>query len=248
MQQLKHLVELPYQHINRKQVGILTKKRIDESLPAEVVKLKIKRDKMLASISDDMPEDIAAELRTMIEQEWKVGKVEHSLTNGRMMDHYNPDQLLYADGTQHSEHSRSGLAEQLVDGVEILDIQDSHIQAMYTDGISNKNEIYATVDGELTTLQQSDYSLWDTIEQMGMLLVRTNAPWKSGRFDSKGWMKYNTRRKLTAHKRALGLLNSDVAQGDKVLASASTRRVNRLAKLRARKGGNLAKVGYNKFS
>ena len=237
-----HTVELPVLEMPRSEVGILAKRILKADLEKEQPKKKVRQDVMLASIEGHEHEH---ELEQMIKHEFQCDMVEISSGNGRFATEWNPDGVPMAQGTDSNIHNVCGLAEHIETGKggDSINTQTTDIfdYDMVTDGSGNQ---YRVDDlSSVVTVDTNAYSLWSTIEQKGMLIVRKSGHWQSGKFDAVGYKVREARRLKTKHRKLLGL---NLTCDNKQVSNSEARRAKRMEKLAMRRGG-INKVGYNAF-
>ena len=251
----------------------ITRGVIAEQVLTEAVKRKIPQQAMLSSLfNSDTGEshEHSSELMDLIKNEYQCNMVEVSSGNGQAQNLWNNetgeyDVYLSADCHESSEHSRNGLSDGLVDSYEgITDKNSSDIPAYEVIEIDGQ-PVRLDDMSVMVTITDSDYSLWDTIEDKGMLIVRHLSNWygKGCQFKKDGYKKREALRLTKKHNRLMGYTvttNEDGANGTvKKLAvkqlnqdKKGNRHLTNLAK-QARRGqqwaiDSLTKIGYNEFA
>lgn len=260
------VLDLPFREVSDNiRTALLNDKQVMKA------KRKVSKQVMLDSLFDSdtgNSHEASSELMDMINNEYQVDMVEVSSGNGLSRNVWNYEKdgyevYLSADGRESNEHSQQGLSNSLVDSYE---------------GIASKNEAsipaynMADIDGELTridnmacmvTVDDSDYSIWDTIAEKGALIVRHSGHWKGAgcRFDKERYAKREALRATKKHNRLMGYTvehsGANTQPKDiKVMQLNKDKKGNKhLTKLakQARHGqqwarDELTKIGYNEFT
>lgn len=242
--------------------------KVEQSTKQEQAKRKTTRDKMLTSIPLVTHPDVYHELAKMVHDEYKVGMMEISSGNGtaRNMVDENGEYIymLSANTSEQSEQARIGLEAGLVDAGETLANKNiSTIPAYEVVTDDNGEQLRIDDMANMITVNDSDYSIWDTIAEQGLLIVRHQGHWKlSGcRFDKDNYKAREARRMKAKHKRLLGITTAQSGSNTNPKAikvkqlnvdKKGNKQLTRLAR-DARRGkqyaiDELAKIGYNEFS
>jgi len=247
------------------EVNYVAQLDIIDGVKSERIKRKISRQEMLDSLFDNesgCTHEHSSELMQLVMNEYQVDMVEVSSGNGHAHNVYNDDTgefdfYLSASTAEHENIARKGLESALID---------------FDGDYRNKNEsvipAYEMLDdnGELTryddmssmvTVDNSDYSIWDTIAEKGALIVRHSGVWKKRKFTNDEWQAYQSLKLKKKHNRLLGL-NATVT-GNDTLKKVTIKRLNEACKgnkslkrvaLAAKRGQSwaidaLARIGYH---
>ena len=237
-----HTVELPVLEMPRAEVGILAKRILNADLEKEQPKKKVRQDVMLAACEGHEHQH---ELEQMIKHEFQCDMIEISSGNGRYATEWNPDGLPMAQGTDSNSHDECGLAEHIETSSNGSSINTQETDIYNYDMVTDGNGHQYRVDdlSSVVTVDTNQYSIWQTIEQKGMLIVRKTGHWQKGTFDAIGYKAREARRLITKHRKLLGL---NLICDNKQVSNYKAREAKRLAKL-AQRRGSINKVGYNAF-
>lgn len=260
---------------NLQDYSYTTLERTVTDVQEQGVKRKISQQAMLESLfNPDTGEchEHSTELMDMILEEYQVSMMERSSGNGHAHNVFNDDTgeydfYLSADGTQGRSTKHNDLSQALYDGYD-GDIINKNQKDICAFTVINDDDSMVRIDDldELITVDDSDYSLWDKIEECGQLIVRHSGHWqgKGGQFIKTDYAAREKARMLRKHRKLLGL--TATAKGNnwslkleeekRIRVIQKGKRVSLQQKAKwvrdARKGmqyakDELAKIGYNQF-
>ncbi len=260
------VLDLPYRDVSG---------HIREALMSDAVTVKasrkISKQRMLDSLFDSdtgIVHEQSNELMQLINDEYQVDMVEVSSGNGQARNVWNNvtgsyDVYLSADGREGNEHGHMGLESALVDSYEGIDNKNEAIIPAY-EITDDEGHVLRTDDmSNMVTVDNSNYSIWDTIAEKGALIIRHQGHWKGAgcRFDSANYVKREALRMIKKNNRLLGLTGErsgshttlkEVSVKQLNVDKKGNRHLSNLAK-QARRGqqwarDELTKIGYNEFS
>ena len=241
---------------------------IAEGVKRERSQRKVSRQVMLESLFDNETgetHEYSDELMQLVLDEYKVEMLEVSSGNGKANNAYNDDTgefdyYLSASTSEQSQHAQIGLEAGLIDSSD--GILNKNFDIIPSFEIVDNGEAYERTDNyaHMVEINNSSYSLWDTIAEKCALIVRHSGVWKKQRFTRDEWTKYSKLRATKRHNRLLGLHST--LTGNDTLKKVAVRSLNkdkkgnkeltRLATM-ARRGkqwakDELARIGYNEFA